>query len=75
LKEGRWEVIVNGKNIDFLALNLDNKFDLNSVPGIYIFYESLYVTVIGTFINIYYGGELTYYVFYTVVIVTFMYSR
>jgi len=28
LKEGRWEVIVNGKNIDFLALNLDNKFDL-----------------------------------------------
>ena len=28
MKEGRWEVIVNGKNIDFLALNLDNKFDL-----------------------------------------------
>ena len=28
LKEGRWEVIVNGKNIDLLALNLDNKFDL-----------------------------------------------
>ena len=28
LKEGRWEVIVNGKNIDFLALNLDNEFDL-----------------------------------------------
>jgi hypothetical protein len=28
LKEGRWEVIVNEKNIDFLALNLDNKFDL-----------------------------------------------
>ena len=28
LKEGRWEVIVNGKNTDFLALNLVNKFDL-----------------------------------------------
>ena len=28
MKEGRWEVIVNEKNIDFLALNLDNKFDL-----------------------------------------------
>jgi hypothetical protein len=28
LKEGRWEVIVNGKNIDFLALILNNKFDL-----------------------------------------------
>jgi hypothetical protein len=28
IERSRWEVIVNGKNIDFLALNLDNKFDL-----------------------------------------------
>jgi hypothetical protein len=26
LKEGRWEVIVNGKNIDFLALNFANHY-------------------------------------------------
>jgi hypothetical protein len=39
------------------------------------------MTVIGTSVNIYftrlyryYGGELAYYVFYTVVIVTFIYT-
>ena len=31
LKEGSWEVIVNGKNIDFLALNFANHYATDAV--------------------------------------------